>query len=160
MPFKGPVMYETVTKIPLIIRWPGVVPAGEARDQLIVNVDHFPTICDLLGLDIPEGLHGVSFKESIFHAAAEGREQVFLEYYSKVQTIDAIRTVVTGTYKYNLYQTGEEELYDLESDPYEIRNLAKFSAYAQCKRELKSRVINWVSKENDPYFSFPSVLQR
>jgi arylsulfatase A-like enzyme len=59
-PFKGPMMYEELTRIPLVFSWPGVLPESEIREQLNVNADHLPTILDLLELPVPPGLDGIS----------------------------------------------------------------------------------------------------
>ncbi|MEJ6951439.1 sulfatase family protein [Natronospora cellulosivora (SeqCode)] len=153
-PYKGPMMYDELIKIPLIISWPGVIPANQERNQLSTNVDHFPTICDLLDLEIPEEIDGKSLKIAIFENESIDRDFVVVEYYSKQKWINPIRTLVNDKYKYNLYLSGEEELYDLQEDSSEIKNLAGKEDYEKTKAKLKENLINWIKKNADPFFTY------
>ena len=54
-------VYEGGLRIPLIVRWPGHVPAGEVTDDPVINTDWVPTLLELVGRPVPAGLDGVSF---------------------------------------------------------------------------------------------------
>lgn len=54
-------VYEGGLRIPLIVRWPGRVPAGRVIEEPVINTDWLPTLLDLIGRPIPGGLDGVSF---------------------------------------------------------------------------------------------------
>lgn len=157
LPFKGPVMYDELVKIPLIYSWPERISCGEARDQPTVNVDHFPTICDLLGYAPPAGIDGVSMKDAICSDNAPAREHVVLQYYSKQLWTNPIRTIIRGEYKYSLYLSGEEELYDLRQDSEEMNNLAGTSAMEQRQATLKELLLEWIASEKDPFLSYQNT---
>jgi arylsulfatase A-like enzyme len=153
-PFKGPMMYDELVRIPLIYSLPGVLPEGQSRDQLTVNADHFPTIVDLLGFDLPEHLDGVSQKESLFTGEASGRKHLVLQYYSKQKWINPIRTIINDRYKYNGYRSGEEELYDMRSDGREVNNLADIPEYKQIKSQLRAELSGWMELHQDPFLEY------
>ncbi|MDD4869807.1 MAG: sulfatase, partial [Kiritimatiellae bacterium] len=54
-------VYEGGLRIPLIIRWPGHVPAGKIVDEPVINTDWIPTMLELAGQPVPSGLDGISF---------------------------------------------------------------------------------------------------
>jgi arylsulfatase A-like enzyme len=153
-PFKGPMMYEELVRIPLLLSWPGVIPEGEIREQLNINVDHLPTILDLLELPVPGGLDGISMREILFDDSAAGRDSMVLQYYSKQTWVNPIRTLLDGTYKYNLYRSGEEELYDLRADSGEIVNLADRKDFLEIKQRYKDALNCWIEEQKDPFFTY------
>jgi choline-sulfatase len=153
-PFKGPMMYDELVRVPIIYSWPGHLPEGEARDQLTVNTDHFPTICDVMGMAVPQGIDGVSMKPAIMNSETPSREALILQYFSKQQWINPIRTIVERNTKYNLYLTGEEELYDLAHDPGESANLAGNPEWAAKQEQLKQALQQWMTRENDPFYTY------
>ncbi|MCR8632263.1 sulfatase [Paenibacillus radicis (ex Xue et al. 2023)] len=150
-PFKGPMMYEELVKIPLIYCWEGVLPAGESRYQMTVNADHLPTIIDLLGFEVPEQFDGVSMKESLFKRETAGREYVVMQYYSKQKWINPIRTITDGKHKYSLYSSGEEELYDLAADGSESHNGAYRPDDMEIKKRLQDELRRWMKQYQDPF---------
>lgn len=153
-PFKGPMLYEELARIPLVFRWPGVLPEGQSRKALTVNADHFPTILDLLEYKIPERVDGVSLKENLFSGESRPRDSVVMQYYSKQIWINPIRSLVNDRYKYNRYRSGEEELYDLSADPGETANLADDPAYRAVKVRLDAELLEWMERQRDPFFSY------
>ncbi len=115
------VFYDEACRIPLIVSWPGIIPAGMTDDRHLVSngLDLFPTLCDYAVIDIPDDIQGVSFR-----SAAEGRESVrkrreFIPVENEIG-----RMIVTESYKYQVYDTGEnhEQLIDLKNDSGEMRN--------------------------------------
>ncbi len=58
-------VYEGGNRIPLIVRWPGHIPAGRVVDTPVNNIDWIPTLLELAGQDIPEGLDGISFAKGL-----------------------------------------------------------------------------------------------
>lgn len=129
LPFKGPFMYEELLRIPMIVKAPGRIRAGE-HDDLITQADLARLIASLAGL---KGLPAVEPK----------RDAVFLEYYAKQKWVNPIRTIRTRRYKLNWYDRGNQELYDLLKDPHETRNLARERSMTGIRRELEMRLNRW-----------------
>ena len=73
--------YEGGIRVPVIIRWPGVIRAGTVSDESVTSVDYFPTICELADVRLPHGrtIDGVSLAEYLKSNGAKkpGRESVF-----------------------------------------------------------------------------------
>ncbi|WP_281888379.1 sulfatase [Paenibacillus sp. YYML68] len=156
-PFKGPMMYDELIKVPLLISCPGLLPEGETRDQLTVNIDIFPTVCDLLGVTIPVGLDGRSIKPCLLDASREDRAYVVIQYHSKQKWVNPIRTIVNKEFKYNLYLSGEEELYAAGQEDREVTNLARDGRYDEVKANLKSMLLEWMQREGDPFFDYETT---
>src|SRR5690606_34475464 len=57
---KGSLMVEETMRVPLAIRWPGVIEEGSVSEALVTNMDLVPTVLDAAGASIPEGLDGES----------------------------------------------------------------------------------------------------
>ena len=123
--------YEESTNVPLIIYDPRHSSSGEnlRSDALTANIDMAPTILDLAGLKVPEGIDGVSLLPLLDNPKAAVRETAAL---INVWGPKAAHSygVVTKDYKYLYwpYESGEfeptEELYHLAKDPHELTNLA------------------------------------
>jgi N-acetylglucosamine-6-sulfatase len=143
--------YEEDIRVPLIIRGPGV-PAGVSSDEMVLNNDFAPTFADLAGLPPPGSVDGRSFAALLdtrqgndpasWRKAFEVRKWDSLKdepTYEGVTPVPPYRAVRTRRYLYVEYETGEHELYDLEKDPYELRNLYE-SADPDLIAELDSRL--------------------
>jgi arylsulfatase A-like enzyme len=116
---------ECIHRIPLIIRWPGVAAANSRSDTFLYNVDLGPTLCDLLGIPAPTDWDGVSFKSHI--AGEPGVEREYLVWDHGLYTVQrAVRTkthLMIRTYDDFGYPFEPVELYDMETDPYQMRNI-------------------------------------
>ncbi len=123
--------YETSIRVPLEIRGPGI-PSGEVRRQLAANVDLAPTILDLAGVEAGSPRDGVSLLPLIEDDQLFGGRAIALENWCQVNDacFDPLdpdkpryRGVRTDRYAFMRYPNGEEELYDLRRDPFELRSL-------------------------------------
>ncbi len=116
--------WEGIIHVPLVMAWPGKIPAGVRVAGLTGSVDIFPTIIDLAGLELPSGksLDGVSLRECFANPEA-GREAVYVK--------NAVRT---GDYK---YMVDRDLFFDVRDDPGELRNIAS-SQPPDLKERLKS----------------------
>jgi iduronate 2-sulfatase len=113
-----PTLYEGDVRIPLIVSAPGVTSPGSAARQMVELVDIYPSLAELCGLPSPSGVDGVSFVPVIKDVKNPGKEAVF-------SCIQNQRMVRTAKYKYTI-TTGEggiEQLFDLDTDPMELKNL-------------------------------------
>ena len=113
--------FDETMRVPLIVRHPGTVPAGQRRDLLVSNYDLFPTLLDYLGLKdkAPQkpALPGRSFAAALRSKEVEWDDIVFYEF-------ENTRAVRTAEWKYvHRFPKGPDELYDLKNDPGEKKNL-------------------------------------
>jgi arylsulfatase len=135
---KGPYFYDCLSRVPLIIRWPGKYKAGLKIDALVELVDIAPTLMEAAGLTIPAGMQGKTLTPMLTGAATKDRESVYMEYYNAVAKCDPTpmaTCVRTDNRKIAYWQTlGTGELYDLPKDPGEFVNL-----WARRKRRTRRR---------------------
>jgi arylsulfatase A-like enzyme len=131
------VVYEDSVRVPLIIRGPGL-PAGQVRNQLAANIDLAPTILDAAGVPPRLEMDGISLLPLARSAASGGTRSLVLEYLAGRTGYSAVRT--SDGFVYVEYRDGERELYDLNSDPYELHNLAGKPADAGLEAELARRL--------------------
>ena len=142
--------YEESTHVPLIVRYPRMINPGSVRDDIVANIDIAPTLLDLAGAPIPDDVAGHSMRP-LFEAGNKPVLNWVDDYAFLHETCVAVRT---HTHKIIHYPNNEWELYDLESDPYEITNLYGNAAYAEVQQDMAQRLANYI-RETD----FPTALQ-
>lgn len=154
---KGPYFYDPLVRVPLILSWPGRFRAGLKSDALVELVDLVPTILEAVGIEIPEGIQGRSFL-SICEGSTDPhkhREDVYCEYYNALPFHTRPRPYATmlrdREHKIVVYH-GQEfgELYDLVSDPGEVKNLWDDPQYAETKYDLIKRCMDRIAFTVDP----------
>lgn len=134
-------MYEESLKIPLLVRYPGKISARSVSDALVMNLDFAETILDYAGITAPEEMQGHSLRPTLEGRTPDNRRSsVYYHYYEYPgpHTVRPHHGVRTQRYKLiNYYSVGERELFDLEKDPHEMRNLYHQSAYQGIRRGLE-----------------------
>ena len=162
----------------LIMRGPGGFTGGRVCDSLISQIDLFPTICDLIGIDHPDWLEGTSIMPIIDGKLEEVRDAIFAEvnYHAAYEPMRGVRT---KRWKYIRRFDGrtkavlpncddspsksvwmkngwadlpvpEEALYDLIFDPNETNNLVGKHNTEEILSEMRTRLNQWVHDTNDP----------
>jgi arylsulfatase A-like enzyme len=149
-------LYEEPMRVPFIVRFPGKVPAGVTDEtHLVSGLDVLPTLCDYAGLNGP-ATHGRSLRSIIEDASSPWRDYLVAEVTGRrKETGDELRgrMVRAACYKYNVYDAGEnrEELFDLEADPGEMRNLAGEAAMRGVRDDLRAKLHEWIERTKDPF---------
>ena len=121
---KKEVPYEEAIRVPLVVRDDAIVGAGpRTDDHLVANIDLAPTIADVAGVKLP-GAEGKSLVPLLKGTAETWRHALLIEHLRGRNPIPTYCAVRTERYLFASYDTGERELYDLNADPFELRNLA------------------------------------
>ncbi|PZG13291.1 sulfatase family protein [Nonomuraea aridisoli] len=146
---KGPFHYEDLIRVPLVVRYPGRVPAGRVSDAIQSTADLTPTFLGFLGEPVPGYMTGIDQ-----HAVWEGtrpaaRDHTLVEFHHQPTTLN-LRTYVDDRYKLTVYQ-GQEygELFDLQEDPGELRNLWDAPEHADLRSRLLLRCL-WAELAKEP----------
>lgn len=134
------VFFDPSARVPLLVRWPKGAQAGTTVSDLVGLIDMFPTFCEAAGLEVPENCQGESLVPLLLGEKALERDAIFSESVVLNEPEHAGCMIRTGRWKYNMYLDGSEELYDLEYDPKEWRNLANDASVRSVRDELKNRV--------------------
>jgi N-acetylglucosamine-6-sulfatase len=148
-------VYEECIRTPLLIRYPWTQSRTESR--LSVNTDIAPTIAELAGISMPYRADGMSLVPLLTNSATDWRSSFLIEYQESIQTPPTFWAVRTDTWKYAELSTGERELYDLASDPYELANVANHPAYAEVQASLAAELQRLKSEGGPPPANRPPV---
>jgi N-acetylglucosamine-6-sulfatase len=137
--------YEESIRIPLLVRYPPLVQQGSVPEPMALTLDLAPTFLELGGVPLPP-LDGRSLVPLFEGDVSNWRDSFFIEYYSDIvfPRIVNMGYEAVRTRRHKLVQYAElenmDELYDLESDPYEMRNLISSTDHAGIREELYSRL--------------------
>ncbi len=171
------VQYQEAARVPLLVRLPGGVNGGKRVTGPMGQIDLVPTLLDLMGQDVPRGLHGVS-RRGAMESAEEARltDDVVIEWNAGAEEEkadekkmakpeiaalgtreeivgamrDSIRSLVTAEgWKFNCAARGRHELFDLRNDPFERVNLYGRAGYEEKAAELYGRLVKWQERTGD-----------
>ena len=171
---KGGVFYDCLIRVPLIVSWPGRVPEG-AREPSPVNlVDLTPTLLRLQGLPVPAGMQGQPLptvtdappREATVSEYGAGGPPCTLADMDRLPAAHGLeaskatlrwreaegrrKAVRTRRYTYVTDPMGDlDELYDHETDPHELRNLAHDPAHADVVRTMREHLLAWSLRSED-----------
>lgn len=148
-------LYEEVINIPLIVTLPGFKHAGKVMPQLINNgVDFYASICDWAGIELPEDKSGISFKSLALEGDSTAEHQKYIVTETLFDKGKGTRgwALRTGRYKYVLYDKGRnrEQLFDMETDRGEMRNLAVEKKFHDVLVEHRGLLKEWMDKHHTP----------
>lgn len=143
-------MYDAGTNVAFIMRWPhGGISRGKSSDILLSSVDFLPTLVELLGIDIQHPMDGNSFAHLL--RGSEPAKPVRSATYMAFNYI-MVHAVRTDTHKLIRNFGAEEivELYDLQKDPLETKNLADDPEYADIHAALDTLLWKHLEDVNAP----------
>ncbi len=171
-------LYDTGTGVSLIMKYPENKRTGEAVDALVSQLDFYPTVCDMFGLERPDWLEGNSmlplleketdkirdqlFTEVTYHAAYEPMRSIRTERYKLIRFYDDHQQIVPANiddslskdflleHGYLKESREKEMLFDLYFDPVERVNLVGDKRYKEVYQDLKTRLESWMLKTADP----------
>lgn len=144
------VFYEGATHIPLMIHVPWLSRRQVVMNQPINLVDLTPTLLDLLNGSVPSGLDGQSRAGALRNPASWRAEDIVIEWHEDGDhSVDGRSLRTADNWKLNLYRGDTPELYDLNTDPGELRNLAGDPAQRDRIREFAGRIFAWQKRHRD-----------
>jgi len=146
-------MYEESFRTPLLIRYPKEIKPGTKIDKLVQNLDFAPTFLDYAGIDIPADMQGESFRKLVSGETGEWRDAVYYTYYEYPAEHMVKRHYGVATERYKLihfyYDIDEWEMYDLQTDPQEMKNIYNDPAYADAQKMLHGKLAELRTKYGD-----------
>lgn len=116
-------VYEEASRIPFAVRYPPLVASPRVENGFVANIDLAPTMCDLAGIPVPASMDGRSLLP-LLSGGARWRDSLLLEGWPEQSITEGYRAVRTDRLVYAENDGDLPELYDVESDPYEMTNLA------------------------------------
>ncbi len=127
--------YEDLIRVPFLVRWPGHIPAGRINRHLQNLVDLAPTFLAVAGLEIPPAMTGLNLLPDWLEGKKVRTWSVTENHHGNRRF--HLRTYVNERYKITVYREWKKgELFDLEADPGETRNLWDTPSAASLKTEL------------------------
>lgn len=146
---------DAICRVPWIWSWPGHLPEGETRRQLVESIDLAPTLADLCGLPALEMWDGHALTEILKEDGAEVREAAFTENpWTKAVATDRYRLTWTPSSMYP-NDPVQGELYDRLDDPWERHNLYHDPGYAPVVRRLERILADWLVTSTRPVTAWP-----
>jgi arylsulfatase A-like enzyme len=137
-------MYEQSLSTPLLVRYPQEIKPRTVVREMVLNLDHAPTILDYAGVEIPSDMQGKSWRSVAAGKTIPWRDAVYYHYYEYLGPHMVKRHYGVRTDRYKLirfyYDVDEWELYDLQKDPDEMRNIYNDSAYSEIQKMLHTRL--------------------
>jgi len=134
-------MYEPSLRTPLVARWPKEIRAGQTCDAFVSNLDLAQTFLDVAGVKAPPEMQGASLRPLLAGATpADWRKSFYYHYYEFPGWHSVRKHYGVRGERYKLihfYELDEWELYDLASDPQELRNLYGEPSQAENVQRLK-----------------------
>lgn len=181
-------LYDTGIGVAFILDYPGNPRKEKATDVLMSQLDVFPTVCELAGIEIPGWVEGKSvlpfmngeeekirdeiFSEVTYHAAYEPKRCVRTDRYKLIRLYDYHNGIVPANIdeclsKDFLFENGygrrvrvKEYLFDLWIDPCERENLVDNGAYGEVYGDLSQRLENWMKRTGDPILEYGSRVPK
>lgn len=175
------------TGIFLMVKLPNSEKRGMVIDEMVSNIDVYPTILDMLNIDIPERVQGKSlvpliegrveslheyiYHELTYHAAYEPTRAVRSKRYKYIrrfhENAKGVAPNIDGSRSkddmvgFGLLDINNkvEELYDLYLDPNEMNNLIDDERYSEIKDELKTTLKTWMMETSDPIMNGPVYME-
>lgn len=137
-------MYEQSLSTPLLVRYPKEIKAGIVVEGMVMNLDHAPTILDYAGISKPSDMQGESWRKLVSGKPVAWRDAIYYHYYEYPGPHNVKRHYGVRTERYKLihfyHDVDEWEMYDLQTDPDEMKSIYGNPRYAQIQEMLHKRL--------------------
>lgn len=155
---KGPAAYDEIARVPLIIKpgksghQPGIVKAP------VSHINLAPSVMEYMGLPVPGLMEGKSILSMLEDPSADINGEIYLEFMRYECDHDGfggfrpMKSIFDGRYKLSLHLLDSiDELYDLQTDPYEMNNLIESPEHYGTAKALHEKLLNWMNDTRDPF---------
>lgn len=138
-------MYDVSMRTPLLARWPGHIKPGTRTNAMVQNIDYASTLLDIAGAPIPSAMQGLSLVPILTgEKAALPRNSLYYHFYEYGADHTVLQHLGVRTDRYKLiyfYTVNEWQLFDLEKDPMELKNLVLNKDYQTVLSDMKKELI-------------------
>jgi arylsulfatase A-like enzyme len=131
--------YEHSIRVPLIMCGPGI-PQNEKRDAFVYLLDLYPTLCELIGIEVPTSVEGKSLVPAIKDSGEKIRDSLFFAYEEFQRSV---RTDRFKLIEYVVRDKRHTQLFDLDNDRWETQNLAENVDHRETVDELRRKLYSW-----------------
>ncbi|HET7768537.1 MAG TPA: sulfatase-like hydrolase/transferase [Chloroflexota bacterium] len=148
---KGPSLYEEQIHIPCVARLPGGLPAGQTCASFAMLHDLMPTLVEGLGQSLSRPVDGRSLWGQLRGdpPPVDWPDDAYVQYHGEGISLYSIRALRTERHKYVYYPFDRDELYDLDADPWELRNLAEEPEAQPVLEEMRARLVRRMRAADD-----------
>jgi arylsulfatase A-like enzyme len=142
--------YEGSAHIPMLVRLPKALQQNiSADDHPVMLCDVMPTILDVLGLEIPGTVDGLSMMPLLKGECSEWRDYAHGEHCTCYSSDEEMQYLTDGKVKYIWFpRTGREQFFDLTNDPAELHNLTERPEYAKVLEQMRLRMVQELDPRN------------
>lgn len=139
-------IFEESLRTPLLVRWPGVVAPGKVNKDIVSNLDFAPTFLEAAGIPVPADVQGRSLVPVFKGSTPSDWRKSFYYHYYEYPGPHMVRRhygVVTNRFKlihFYAPDTNYWELFDLQTDPQELRSVYGQKEYAETQKELEKEL--------------------
>jgi uncharacterized sulfatase len=151
---RRPNMFDDSIRVPLIVRWPGVVQPGTVISETVSSIDTFASILAMLGVARPEGSRqqGTDFSPLLRGQRIPAREALFGQDDLHNGALAYMRMIRTDEWKLVRFYRSNllDELYDLRADPGETINRYEDAAVSDVRNRLQAQLEAWMRSIDDP----------
>ena len=170
-------IFEEALRMPFLVRYPKEIEPGSVNNDIVINNDFAPTFLDYAGQPTPSDMQGRSFRSILAgDTPSDWRKSMYYRYWMHRSSHDnpAHYGIRTERYKliffYGLPLDAARampertppgiELYDLDNDPQELRNVYDDPAYADVAKELKEELLRLKEELGDTDEKYPELMAR
>ncbi|MEO6613313.1 MAG: sulfatase [Chitinophagaceae bacterium] len=138
-------MYDVSMQAPMMMRWPGHIKPGSVNNNMTQAIDYAPTMLDAAGIKVPDFMQGLSLVPSMTgKQTIIPRHAVYYHFYEYKADHTVLQHLGVRGERYKLiyfYPVNEWELYDLQTDPQEQKNLINSAAYQKILIQMKQELL-------------------
>jgi choline-sulfatase len=147
--------YQPAARIPMLLHWPAGLErdaAGQAISKPVEIRDVLPTLLEAAGVPVPQSVEGRSLLGLARNPKRDWREWIDLEHDVVYSPDNHWNALTDGAWKYIYYaNTGQEQLFDLAKDPYELTDLSGDAAFAAELGKWRGRLIEHLAPRGEPW---------